>query len=132
VRSTFLIGEGTTLGPSTDGPLMTDAARWGDLVFLSGRAAVDPATGALRATGFAEQCRMVLDDIQIVLATAGSGPEHALRVECWLADGGDFAEWNAQYARVFPPPRPTRSTLVTGFAVPGLLIEVQVTAGIPS
>jgi 2-iminobutanoate/2-iminopropanoate deaminase len=111
---------------------MSDATRWADLLFLSGRAAVDPATGALRATAFAEQCRMVLDDVLQVLAAAGSGPEHALRVECWLADAGDFAEWNAQYARVFPVPRPARSTLVTGFAVPGMLIEVQVTAGVPS
>ena len=44
----------------------------------------------------------------------------------------DFAAWNRIYAEYFPAPRPARTTLVTGFAVPGLRIEVQVTAGIPA
>jgi 2-iminobutanoate/2-iminopropanoate deaminase len=66
-----------------------------------------------------------------VLAEAGSGPEHVLRVECWLANASDFAEWNARYAALFPPPRPARTTLVLPeFPVPGLLIEVQMTAGV--
>ncbi|MFI5122576.1 MAG: RidA family protein [Vicinamibacteria bacterium] len=110
---------------------MSDATRWGDLIFLSGRAAVDPATGELRADDFAGQLRVVLDDSFAVLAAAGSGPEHVLRVECWLTDRAQFGEWNAQYAAAFPPPRPARTTLVVaGLPLPGLLVEVQLTAAV--
>jgi 2-iminobutanoate/2-iminopropanoate deaminase len=113
-------------------PLLSTAVRWGDLLFLSGRAAVNPETLEVVSDDFEEQGRFVLDEIVGVLRDGGSGPEHVLRVECWLADAADFPGWNRLYAEYFPAPRPVRTTLVTGFAVPGLLIEVQVTAGIPS
>lgn len=125
------LGEGTTLGTSA-GPLMSDATIWGDLLFLSGRAAVDPATGGLRATTFDGQCHAVLEDVFAVLEDGGSGPAHVLRVECWLSDPVHFPEWNAHFTRAFAPPRPARTTLIAGLPLPGLLIEVQVTAGVPS
>jgi 2-iminobutanoate/2-iminopropanoate deaminase len=112
---------------------MSDATRWGDLVFLSGRAAIDPATGALLAEDFAGQLRIVLADALRVLEEAGSSPENVLRVECWLLDRADFAEWNRQYAEAFPPPRPARTTLVTaGLPIDGLLVEIQLTAAVPA
>jgi 2-iminobutanoate/2-iminopropanoate deaminase len=110
---------------------MSDATRLGNLLFLSGRAAVDPATGAVRADDFEGQLRIVLDDALAVLAEAGSGPEHVLRVECWLADPSDFAAWNAGFEAAFPPPRPARTTLVAGLPLPGLLVELQLTAAVP-
>ena len=113
-------------------PLLAAAVRFGDLLFLSGRAAVDPETLEVVSEDFEEQARFVLDEIVAVLRASGSAAEHVLRVECWLAERGDFAAWNRLYAEYFPAPRPARTTLVTDFAVPGLLIEVQVTAGIPS
>jgi 2-iminobutanoate/2-iminopropanoate deaminase len=130
-RETILLGQGTTLSTGADYPLMSDATRWGDLLFLSGRAAIDPSTGAVRADDFAGQLRIVLADAFAVLAEAGSSPEHVLRVECWLLSDADFPEWNAQYSAAFAPPRPARTTLVTaGLPVPGLLVEVQLTAAV--
>jgi 2-iminobutanoate/2-iminopropanoate deaminase len=113
-------------------PLMADAARWGDLLFLSGRAPVEPGTFALRAADFTGQAEAVLDDMTAVLAAAGSGPEHVLRVECYLADPAHFPAWNEVFSARFPVAPPARTTLVTGFAVEGMLIEVQATAGVPS
>jgi 2-iminobutanoate/2-iminopropanoate deaminase len=51
-----------------------------------------------------------------------------LRVECWLADPSDFPAWNEAFAATFPPPRPARTTLVAGLPLPGLLVELQLTA----
>jgi 2-iminobutanoate/2-iminopropanoate deaminase len=121
-----------TESPGASRPPMADATRWGDLLFLSGRAAVDPATFQLRSGDFQTQAQIVMDDIASVLETCGSGPEHVLRVECYLADGGDFAAWNRVFVERFPSSPPARTTLVSGFAVEGMLIEVQVTAGVPS
>ena len=112
-------------------PMLARAVRWGDLLFLSGRVALSPDTGAPVSSEFDEQARFVLDDVLDVLDEAGSGPEHALRVMCYLADRTHFAAWNRIYAEYFPSPRPARTTLVAGFVLPGLLLEVEVTAGVP-
>ena len=132
-RTVVVLGHGTTLDTGADYPLMSDATQWNRLLFLSGRAAVYPATGALRAENFAHQLRIVLEDCFAVLAAAGSGPENVLRVECWLVDRGDFPELNAQFIAAFEPPRPARSTfIVAGLPIDGLLVELQLTAGVPA
>jgi len=120
------------IAPGGGEPLLSEAVRWGDLVFLSGRAPIDTATMKVVSDDFEAQARSVCDQVVASLEAAGSGPEHVLRVECYLADPAHFGEWNRVYAEYFPPPRPARTTIVTGFAVPDMLIEVQVTAGVPS
>jgi 2-iminobutanoate/2-iminopropanoate deaminase len=112
-------------------PLISTAVRWGDLLFLSGRAPIDVATMQVVSDDFDEQARDVLGQIGESLAESGSGFEHVLRVQCYLANAGDFDAWNRVWAETFPAPRPVRTTIVTGFTVPGMLIEVEVTAGIP-
>jgi enamine deaminase RidA (YjgF/YER057c/UK114 family) len=84
------------------------------------------------STDFTEQARNVLDQIMASLAEAGSGPEHVLRVQCYLLHADDFGAWNELWAEYFPAPRPVRTTICTGFTIPGMLIEVEVTAGIPA
>ena len=111
---------------------MSDAVRWGDTLFLSGRAAVDPLTGRVLEGDFEAQAAAVLEDVVRVLEGSGSSVNDVLRVECWLADHAYFAAWSALWTATFPDPRPARTTLVCDFPVPGLLIEVQVTAAIPS
>jgi 2-iminobutanoate/2-iminopropanoate deaminase len=111
---------------------MSDAIRWGDLLFLSGRAAVDPASGEVRGEDFEAQCEIVLADVRAVLDAGGSGLEYVLRVECWLTNPADFPAWNEAYARTFPDPRPARTTTIGRLPLPGLLVELQVTAGTPS
>ena len=113
-------------------PLIASAVRWGDLLLLSGRAPIDVTTLQVVSTDFREQTRDVLDTIMASLAEAGSGPEHVLRVVCYLLDAKYAREWNELWAEYFPPPRPARTTVVADFALEGMLIEVEVTAGIPS
>lgn len=122
------VGAGSTLGGSE--PVISDAVEFGGLVFLSGRAPVDPATLAVVDGGFEAQARAVLADIDGVLHAAGSSRALVLRVECFLADAGDFAAWNRVWSEHFTAPRPARTTVVAGFVVPGMLIELQVTAGV--
>ena len=85
-------------------PLVSSAIRWGDLLFLSGRAPVVPETLALTHEDFDGQARFVLDTIVESLREAGTGPEHVLRVECWLASAADFDAWVARQQA--PPAEP--------------------------
>lgn len=111
-------------------PLISDAVAAGGLLFLSGRADVDPATLEIRSADFATQARNILADVVQVLEEAGSSPAQVLRVECYLANASDFAAWNEVFAEAFPAPRPARMTLVAGFTVPEMLVEIQVTAAV--
>jgi 2-iminobutanoate/2-iminopropanoate deaminase len=113
-------------------PLISSAVRFGDLLFLSGRAPVDLETLEVVSDDFETQARHVLDDIVGSLREAGSGAEHVLRVECYLSEPDDFGVWNRLWAEYFPAPRPARTTIVTGFVIPRMRIEVEVTAGVPS
>ncbi|MDX6569966.1 MAG: 2-iminobutanoate/2-iminopropanoate deaminase [Gaiellales bacterium] len=122
------VGAGSSMGG--DDPTISDAVRFGDLVFLSGRAAVDPATLKVVGADFAEQAGIVLRDIEAVLIEAGSDWKHVLRIECFLADASDFPAWNRIWRERFDAPRPARTTVVAEFAIPGILIELQVTAGV--
>jgi 2-iminobutanoate/2-iminopropanoate deaminase len=113
-------------------PLIATGMRWGDLLFLSGRVAIVPETLEVTTDDFEGQARKTMDQIVEVLRSAGSGPEHVLRVNCFLTHPGYAAKWNQIFAEYFPPPRPARTTVVSDLVVPGLKIEVEVTAGVPS
>lgn len=128
--NTIVLGAGTTLGGGT--PLFPDAIRAGNLLLLSGRAAVDPVTGAPRGDSFVAQAQAVLDDVDAVLAEAGSSLDDVLRVECWLTDPAHFGAWNEIFAERFSEPRPVRTTTISGLPLPGLLIELQITAAVSS
>jgi 2-iminobutanoate/2-iminopropanoate deaminase len=124
----IVLGRGSTMGAGE--AVISDAVRFGDLLLLSGRAAVDPATLKVIEGGFDAQAQRVLADIDAVLEAAGSERSRVLRVECFLADAADFPAWNRTWSEYFSPPRPARTTVVSEFAVPGILIELQVTAGV--
>jgi 2-iminobutanoate/2-iminopropanoate deaminase len=123
------VGSGSTLGHAE--PVIADAVQCGDLLFMSGRAPVDPSTLHVIGDGLEEQADVVLRDIGSVLEAAGSDWSFVLRVECFLAAVGYFAAWNRIWCSRFQPPRPARTTVVADFAVPGILIELQVTASVP-
>ena len=67
-----------------DAPLISGAVRWGDLLFLSGRAPIDTRTMEVVSDDFEVQARDVLRQIGETLAEAGSGFEDVLRVQCYL------------------------------------------------
>jgi 2-iminobutanoate/2-iminopropanoate deaminase len=52
----------------------------------------------------------------------------ALRVEAFLARAADFARWEEAFAATWPAFPPARTTLVAGFALPAVLVELQAIA----
>jgi 2-iminobutanoate/2-iminopropanoate deaminase len=109
--------------------LFPAAIRHGDLLLLSGQAPIDPETTTVLPGGFAAQADFVLDRIEQTLAGAGATMDDVLRVECILARAEDFPVWNQIFAARFTPPRPARTTFVASFVIPGMLLEIQATAG---
>ena len=101
------------------------------LVFVSGQGGVDPLTGTLAADVEAQtvQC---LQNVQTILAAAGSGLPHVLRCGVFLLDMREFTRMNAVYARMFGDHRPARTTVqVAGLPGDGLRVEIDAVAYIP-
>jgi 2-iminobutanoate/2-iminopropanoate deaminase len=102
------------------------------LVFVSGQAAVDPATGRLVSADISAQTEQCLRNVQAILAAAGSSLQHVLRCGVFLIDMGEFQQMNAVYARIFGDHRPARTTIQAA-ALPGegLRVEIDCIAYIP-
>lgn len=117
--------------PKPAGPY-SPAVAFERLVFVSGQAAKDPATGQLAGTDIESQTEQVLKNIAAILEAAGSSLAHVLRCGVFLTDISDFAGMNAVYARVFGNNRPARTTVqVTALPTPGLRVEIDAIAYIP-
>jgi 2-iminobutanoate/2-iminopropanoate deaminase len=102
------------------------------LIFVSGQAAVDPATGKLVGDTVEEQTTQCLKNIQAILEAAGSSLQHVLRCGVFLIDMGEFQHMNTSYQRLFGEHRPARTTVqVAGLPGDGLLVEIDAIAYVP-
>lgn len=104
------------------GARMSQAVIHGDTVYLAGQVG---APGENVAT----QTATVLNQIEALLAAAGSSKEHLLTATIWLADMADFAEmnkvWDAWIAGVGAPARAAGEAKL---ATPDYRVEIIVTA----
>lgn len=104
------------------------AKRYGDTIYTSGLAAIDPATWKPTSPDFATQCAEVLDQLDAELVAHRSDRESVLKLECFLADRAYYAAWNAAFGEFFSSSAPARTTTITTLPAAGLLIEIQAIA----
>lgn len=109
------------LGPYSAG------VKAGGMVFLSGQLGLDPKTGQL-ADGVVAQAEQSLENIEALLAAAGSALDNVVKTTVFLADIADFAAVNEVYASKFPEPYPARSAVQVGALPAGALVEIEVIA----
>jgi 2-iminobutanoate/2-iminopropanoate deaminase len=100
----------TEQAPKAIGPY-SQAVKRNGIVYLSGQIPLDPASGQIVEGDIAVQTARVLDNIQAVLAAAGSSLEQVLKTTVYLKDVGEFARMNEVYARYFAKDPPARSTV---------------------
>lgn len=117
--------------PSPVGPY-SPGMTFGRLVFVSGQAGRDPATGTLAGDSVEAQTEQVLKNIATILAAAGSSLQHVIRCGVFLVDMKEFPKMNEVYARTFGSHRPARTTVeVSGLPGDGLRVEIDAIAYIP-
>ena len=98
------------------------------LVFVSGQTPLDPRTGELVAGDVTAQTRRVFENLQAVLAAAGTSLARALHVRVYLRDMDDFAAMNAVYAVYVPEPHPARTTVAVSGLPKDADVEIDVIA----
>jgi len=114
------------IAPSV-GPFST-AVRAGDLLFLSGQVALDPATGKLVAGDIGAQTEQIFANISAVLEAAGKSFDDVMKTTVYLADMKDFGAMNTVYARYFQTSYPARTTIQAASLPLGAAVEIEVVA----
>ena len=113
--------------PKAIGPY-SPAVRAGQLLFVSGQVALDPATGNMVEGGIAEQTRRALDNIGELLLAAGRSFGDVVRTTVFLADMNDFAAMNDVYGEYFTEPYPARATVQVARLPKDARVEIDVIA----
>jgi 2-iminobutanoate/2-iminopropanoate deaminase len=106
--------------PAPRGPY-SPAVRAGDFIFVSGQVPPDPGD-------IAHETRQVLNNIKTILEGCGASLADVVKCSVFLGDGQDFAAMNQVYAEFFGAAKPARSTVVTGFMIPKIRVEIDAIA----
>jgi 2-iminobutanoate/2-iminopropanoate deaminase len=109
-------------------PTYSQAVRAAGLIFVSGTAPADPATGRLVEGGAAEQTAQCLRNIAAILASAGSSLENAVSATIILDDPDDFSAVNQEWLKWFPTNPPARQGAKMPVRVPGLKVSISMIA----
>jgi len=109
-------------------PAYSQAVKAAGLVFVSGTAPTDPATGAFKGTTIQDQTRQCLTNIKAILEEAGSSLDKIVSVTVVLADEEDFAGMNEEWLKWFPSDPPARQGAKLPVRVPGLKVSIAAIA----
>lgn len=104
--------------------------RAGDYIFVSGQVGFVDA-GGREVEGIEAQTRLCLENMKRVLTAAGASLDAVVKVTVFLRNEKDFSAMNEVYQGYFGKDKPARSTVITGLALPGMLVEIECIAYAP-
>lgn len=105
--------------------------RFGDLIFVAGQVAVEPDTGRIPSS-FGDQLRLVLNQISVILASAGSSMDRVLKMTVFLKDRAYRTEYDEIFRTYFKGGFPARSTIVADLMGEDFLVEIEAIAAAAS
>jgi 2-iminobutanoate/2-iminopropanoate deaminase len=98
------------------------------LVFIAGQVAI-PAGGGPIPADTADQARVILDNLGVILGDLGLEYSDVVKTTIFLTDMGDFAAVNDVYGSYFREAPPARSTVqVAALPRPEFTIEIEAIA----
>jgi len=117
----------TSTAPTPAGPY-SQGIKVNNFLFVSGQGPFDAKTGKMAGKDIASQTLQTLKNIKAIVEASGLAMHDVVMVSVFLKDPRDFAGMNATYKTFFSSEPPTRTTVVAGFVVPDMLIEVNAIA----
>ncbi|MBI4166701.1 MAG: hypothetical protein HY508_13305 [Acidobacteria bacterium] len=108
--------------------LFGPAIQFGDLIFVPGQTAHDPATGKLVSGAFQDQLRQRLEIVKAVVEASGSSMDKVLKCTVYLTDIGSFPAMNEVCHSFFPSEPPARSTAAVKELVGGTPVKIECVA----
>jgi 2-iminobutanoate/2-iminopropanoate deaminase len=111
----------TSNAPEPIGPY-SQAIQAGNLLFISGQVAINPATGAVEAKDVIDETHQVMHNLKSILSAAQMGFAQVVKTTIFLSDMALFPTVNEVYGKYFNNHFPARETV----AVKGLPKNVNV------
>jgi 2-iminobutanoate/2-iminopropanoate deaminase len=108
---------------------LSQGFRVGDLLLVSGQAAIDEGGEIVGAGDFDAQAEQTFTNLARVLEAGGSSLENVVKVTIFLVDMGNFPKIVDLRGRWFTPPYPADTIVeVRSLALPELQIEIEAIA----
>lgn len=108
---------------------LSQGFRVGDLVFVSGQAAIDPEGQLVGVGDFDAQAEQTFRNLERVLQAAGTGLDRIVKVTIFLTDMANFPKIVELRGRWFSEPYPADTIVeVASLALPELEIEIEAIA----
>lgn len=123
---------GPTIAAPAPSPALggyTQASRYGDLLFVSGQIAVDPATMQMQGANVAEQTRTVMENLRAILEAHRLTMANVVSVTVYMKDLGEFRAMDDVYETFFRGTLPSRSVVQVSRLPRDALVEISVVAG---
>jgi 2-iminobutanoate/2-iminopropanoate deaminase len=106
----------------------SQAIKYGNLIFVAGQTSEDPITNEVIHDSVAAQTERILNNIETILETAGSGMDKILRCDVYLSSIAHKEEMNEAYRKFFPTDPPARNTVAVAGLDDNLDVEIEVIA----
>lgn len=93
----------------------------------------DPATGTAPPE-VERQCELLFGNIRRLMEAAGGSIDDIIKVTVWVKDKSSKSEINRQWLAMFPDPaaRPARHTFTYSDIPPGMFVQCEIVAVLPS
>jgi len=119
-----------TIDPDPYKPFrLAQGYRVGDLLFISGQAAIDSSGQLIGIGNFDAQAEQVFANLARVLRAGGSSLANVIKVTIFLRDMSNFPKIVELRGRYFTPPYPADTIVeVTSLYSPEALIEIEAIA----
>jgi len=117
----------TTQAPAPIGPY-SQAVQCGNILFVSGQIAIDPANGQLITSSISAQTTRIMQNIEAILLAAGLNFSNIVKTTIFLTSMSDFDGVNKVYGSYFKDNFPARETVAVAGLPKGVNVEISVTA----
>jgi reactive intermediate/imine deaminase len=108
---------------------ISQGMRVGDLLFVSGQAAIDERGQVVGVGDFDAQAERAFKNLEQVLEAGGSSLRHVAKVTIFLTDMSNFAKIVELRGKWFSEPYPADSIIqVAALALPELEVEIEAVA----
>jgi 2-iminobutanoate/2-iminopropanoate deaminase len=108
--------------------LYSQAVKVGPTIYVTGVPGFDPQTNKIAGPTIQEQTRQALINCESILRAGGAKLGDVVEVQVLLAQPGDFAGLNEEYAKFFPQDPPVRSVARLGPQLGGILVSIRMVA----
>ena len=117
----------TENAPAPIGPY-NQAIKMGNMIFVSGQVAINPATGNVENVTLDAETHLVMKNLAAVLSAAGAGFEHIVKTTIFLTDMSLFTAVNEIYGSYFTGDYPARETVAVKGLPKNVNVEISVIA----